>query len=803
MTPLTALDLAGIPTHTVSNWVYRHACPWCGSDAWSGRYHTQCISPHCAAQVMSPLDVLATHMGGDYAAASAMESKALRCELKPHLPRVSERRVMEFWLRCCQSTSTVESGRMESRLAKAGLCASSSSYSSVVLSHDQIRELVLLAEETGAAFPQGWSAWPPAPCMAYCVQSMPFTIDRIVLVRKGDSEVVWNRHCAGISGMIGLTPSNPRYLASDALTALNMQQSLAAFGRFEEVASVFADPWKSPVSNPWRPDVHLFTAVPGSVADLVRIQAVMDSFPSMAKQLRASTMAAVKQSAASDVTVSWAGLRVGHIIRSMGSREVAVSPAAAQLFEQTGSRIDDAAVIISRMRHAGRLALADDFSRLTDNRLIFKDSKVEVRESSDDCYMDTFSGRTQIANFNIRLEGNVRFRDRSDTYCMGKLRCGTLVRNVVFRHSLLSGKAARLQEELHNHLVTPGATTNMSQIPTVVDASAYQRYVIPSLHRQLSMLPLTEGISRVGWSSDRKTFHAPGMTLDADGRTKVPAIFYPGVLTLKSFVDVPDWADVCPSNLHPVCQDIISILTAITVRYYKRCLSRPVCVMQSSDSVAVLEGMTRALGQTEVFDMGVNVRDVSNVDGVNGYPFLASGYGQNQLRKANLPYVILTDEGYRIDSSPDSQQIEAGGRALQFALIRVAEWCLATGADDFREVASVEHHTSLLKEGQWLAVNVCDLQPWETSVGSMQAFEFLLSQIPASETKSRMTLVDGDKLHINLSGVVLDRALLASELSSLGVELESSGDVISAPAASILPPMAVFYGQSPDVELAW
>jgi hypothetical protein len=225
--------------------------------------------------------------------------------------------------------------------------------------------------------------------------------------------------------------------------------------------------------------------------------------------------------------------------------------------------------------------------------------------------------------------------------------------------------------------------------------------------------------------------------------------------------------------------------------------------MQSSDSVAVLEGMTRALGQTAVFDMGVNVRDVSNVDGVNGYPFLASGYGQNQLRKANLPYVILTDEGYRVNSSPDSQQIEAGGRALQYAIVRVVEWCLATGADDFREVASVEHHTSLLQEGQWLALNVCDLQPWEVSISGTKEFECMLSQIPAGETKSRMTLVDGEKLQINLSGVVLDVELLRLELAAMGVVVASDGDILSASAASIMPPMAVFYGQSPDVELAW
>jgi hypothetical protein len=381
------------------------------------------------------------------------------------------------------------------------------------------------------------------------------------------------------------------------------------------------------------------------------------------------------------------------------------------------------------------------------------------------------------------------------------MRCGNVTRNVVFRHSLLSGKAVRLQEDLHNHLVTPGEAVVVPHVPTIVDTTSFQRYVIPSLNKQLADLPMTEGISRVGWSADRKTFHAPGMTVCADGRTKVPAIFYPGVLTLRAFADVENWSDVCPSNLHSACQDMVSMLLALTVRYYKRCLTPPLCVLQTSDSVAVLEGMAAAVGQVSTFDMGSNVRDVTNVDGVNGYPFLAAGYGRAQLSKSNLPYVVLTDEGYRVDGSPDGEQIAAGGRALQYALLRVVEWCLATGADDFRESASMDHHVSLMREGQWLVRNVCDLQPWEISVQGLMGMENMLSQIPASETKNRMTLADGTLLTIDLTGIEWDVAQVTEDAASFGAELTIVGDKLSAPAAALLPAMARFYGEAPDVSL--
>ena len=196
------------------------------------------------------------------------------------------------------------------------------------------------------------------------------------------------------------------------------------------------------------------------------------------------------------------------------------------------------------------------------------------------------------------------------------------------------------------------------------------------------------------------------------------------------------------------------------------------------------------------------MRDATHVDGVNGYPFLASGYGRAQLAKSNLPYVVLTDEGYRVEGSPDVEQIEAGGRALQFALIRVVEWCLATGADDFREIASVDHHVSLMKEGQWLMRNACDLQPWEVSVQSLEGLEPMLSQIPAADTKSRMTLTNGVLLTIDLSGIDWDAAQVTADAASFGAEIGIDGDTVSAPAAALLPAMARFYGAPPDVSLA-
>lgn len=754
--------------------------------------------------MLAPLDIIAEQFEGDYVAADLLVAKALRRE--PDQPsaalRQRERSVLDFWIRCCMAPLTTESLAVAKRMEREGRGVIGSRFSTTIIGRAEMQELVKLAISTGAEFPPGWEQEPPTPCAAYCVQSRPFTIDRIILLRRGDSDIVWNRARAGITGMIGLQPDRPRFLASNVLTALTLQNALARGGHFEEVASTFLDQWCSPVSDPWRPEVHLLTAVPDSDEDVVRMQLALDSFPDVEEHLRATSLSAATLSGTGGHTSTWEAVRIAHIADGIGPRDTAVPPAVARLYERTGARLTDAAKIMRVLRNEGRISVADDFHRLTENRLIFKDHRVEVRETADEYFITTHAGRSQIANFTLRLRGNVRFRDRSDTYCMGVMRCGSMTREVVFRHSLLSGKAARLQEDLHNHLVTPGAAVTLAQVPTIIDSSQFQKYVIPSLNKQLALLPMTEGISRVGWSADRKSFHAPGMTVSADGRTPVPAVFYPGVLTLRSFTDVESWADVCPSNLHPVCQDLVSVMLALTVRYYKRCATPPLCVLQTSDAVAVLEGMLRAVGQTSIMDMGINVRDIAHVDGVNGYPFLTSGYGKGQLTKSNLPYIVLTDEGYRIDGSPDPSQVEAGGRALQYALLRVVEWCLATGGDDFHEAASVDHHVSLMREGQWLVHNVCDLQPWEISVAGLMGMEHMLTQIPSQDTKRRMTLVDGELLRIDLSGIDCDVERVKEDAASFGAAVSFADGVMSAPAAAMLPAIARFYGAAPDVSLA-
>lgn len=800
MTPITALDIAGLRTHRLERWAYQHDCLWCGADSWAGAFHSQCVNAACSHQVSSPLDILARSMfAGDYDAAGVLVRKRLNVQDAGEQERKSSRAVLDFWLACCSRQTSSEAQQVAGRMSRDGRHILGSRFGATVLDRSMIDDLIAIAGRTGGEFPESWLLSPPMPCAAFVIQSTPHTIDRIVLLRNGPNEVVWNRRAAGISGLIGLTPGKPRYLAPSFEAALAMQFSLTNTGYLEEVAAVFNDPWKDDIETRWYPETEMLTAVVDDPTDIVKIQSTVDKFRLLGDNLRGLRLRHVNGQVERAATSSWDGLRVSYIITRTAHGSKSISAEAARLFEQTGSKMPDAAKIIAHYRDSGQILLADDFQKLAANRIIRRDQRLVVRETSGDYTVTTPYGTTAISNFHLVIRDSVLFRDRTEVYCRGTLTCGASSYDLVFPRSAVSVKLNRLQEALHTQLVIAGGSISGDLIPTIIDTTQFQRYIIPHLTSQIAHAARIEGVSLLGWSADRKVFHAPGLTITADGRRYEDTVIYPGIAALALFDGVKTWSDSCPQDLPQPCQDVIAMLIALAVRHYRRSIPRPALVLQTSDSVALLEGLTKAMGQRHVFELGQNVRDSTSVDGLHGYPFVASGYGRAQAHKTNVPCVILTDEGYRVEGEIDHSQIDAAGRALQFALVRVAEWCLATGADEFQEVPALDRHTSLMREGQWLITHVCDLEPWEISATRESSLERLFSQIPFADTKGRMHLTDGVTLRVDLSGLEFDADGLSEAFAAIGAKLTIDESSLTTDAAVLLPALDLFYGQAPEL----
>lgn len=129
----------------------------------------------------------------------------------------------------------------------------------------------------------------------------------------------------------------------------------------------------------------------------------------------------------------------------------------------------------------------------------------------------------------------------------------------------------------------------------------------------------------------------------------------------------------------------------------------------------------------------------------------------------------------------------------------MVEWCLATGGDAFQEVPALIHYHSLLREGRWLIEQVCGLNGWTVSHLEATALEKLLAQIPYAEAGRRITLIDGQDLSIDIRGLDHDHDGILREARDMGTIIAINEDQLASSAVRLLPAIATYYGQEPDV----
>lgn len=810
----SAVNVANIRHWVADKWSVDLICPWCGERAWGAADYFLCRQPGCPGFAGSAYDMVAKVLGGYVQAEHAVAGMLHRePDLEAAVRRQAERLVMDTWVGFCNSPRTSEASELANKLqSKHGMDTRQCATGVRVLDRRQVSRLLSVAQATGAAFPETWLENPPGPMLASVVQSRPHTIDRIILGYRADRSamVIWNKYSAGFCGLLNLSRQTPRLLAVDLPTALSMQHLLEIEGSHEEIVCLFIDDrGVSPPPPHWEVHHHLLTAcprVPGpgdphlhNDDDIVRMQWVFNQFDDLARTVRASTAAYAIAGRARRNHLPWSSVRIGSIISLVSDSDTHVPASAATLFERTGSLSRDAAHLIDYYKQNNRFNIASDFARLAMTRIIHRDENVTVRETASEYQLSWRGGTSLLANFSLRVLDNVSFDERGEAFCHAMLHCGKAELEVLFPQNLLQDKINGLQDELQRQLAAQKKTAAAGKLPTVVDSNKFRQYIVPHLRQQVSEANTVTGIDRLGWSSDRRAYNFPGFVATVDGRYEASRLLCPSVPILKLFESPVSWAERCPVVEDASCRDIVAMLLASCARYYRLCASRPILISQSSDATLALDKIQRGLGQIVTHELNQNSRDGNRVQGVFGYPIVVVGPRSASKVENQVPYIHLTDQGYNMVSSPLPEQAAAAGRAAQFALLRVVEWCLATGADDFREIPSMHQHRSLMREGKWLMEHVCDVEGWEVSMGEQSALDNMLSQIPFGEAGRRITLIDGTDLIIDIRGLEVDTDGIMREARDMGTIAAIEEAKVMAPAVRLFPAIAGFYGQEPDV----
>lgn len=799
MTPLTALDLARIKFRRLDAHKHSFECPSCGGVAWAGSSHLQCTSRECKHHVFSPLDILQLVWKVPYAECAATSASMIgrRPDIALAASRKVQRLVLDSWFNLCRLDRTTAEALTADALARQGLDTANLGLSAAVVDSEKLRAFIGLAEETGASYPDHWRTDPPRTSLIYCVQSTPHTIDRIVVCYgKSTNSIIWNKRRGGFSGLLDADPNFLQLLTASKFDALRLQQKLRKTGHVPHIISVFNDTQAEFTDDTWVPDEIPLIAVVSNTSSLISIQRAIDQFPGTEDSLMGTTETSLLDLTPGADPVPWNSLRLKTIERFHGPGCKRVDQNAAHIFEQTGSRPDDAAFLVDRFVRDGRLELAESMRRLAENHIIYQDTSCTVKESYNSYRFFTKHEAREVANFSLRLKASVIFGDvHSEVYYQGVVGHGSKkTEALVSRTALESVK--HLQQELQ--VVAAGGD---GVIPTVIDVGHMRGKVMPYLSAQAAKLPVIRGISFLGWSADRKFFQAAGTAVNMDGTKKVPAVFHPALQQLRPFKSVEVWGDACP-EIPMDARALVAMILALVVRSYKRCTLHPIKVIQSSDALTLLQGIMEAVGQESILELNANARDVrmQHHNAIIGYPCVAAGYSNQQINQSTTSYIILSDEGFSVDEQITKQDAEDAGRAVQFALIRLVEWCIATQADEFREVASTDWHNTLMLEGQWLMEHVCAPQQWEVRANAASELERVFSQIPLTQIHERMVILNGTTLRVDCGGLEIDREGVTRECDAMGAACSYQDDLMLIPAAQIITAVHRFYGRDPGIK---
>lgn len=733
------------------------------------------------------------------AAAELTKSKIGDDMIDQFTARTFERKVMDFWLSACRDGLTPQ----EQELVRAHDRRNSTRirigrYAVTALGRARMEKLMAVAIRTGARMPPSWSVEnPPVSAVAYCAQSVPHTIDRIILAyTNSDAHVVWHDVRAGINGLIGLSTSTPRLLVPGWRNAGKLQLDLSRVAEPQVVAALLPfESSKGESDVTWRPAAGSLIAAVDSVSEVIEGQQVLNVFSSVADTL--PTVSGKRPAAhITDIASlpSWSDTRRSALLKLLRAGGDSTSPRALQFFEMTGSRKRDAAAVIAKLQAEGRTKLIADFKRHMRSRVIVSADKLTIREEAASYIAVTPKGPRLVANFVIDIVLAVTFAERAELCYAADLLVGDkAVRITLPSMSLVASK--RLQEELNSVF---SASDELVAAPTIVDHGIMNKHVLEYARREAAAVHVLPGVDALGWNRDRTKFYAPGVTLTAGSSKVNSCLFHPSAAALRLFGPVSGWSEVVPSSLPAGSTDFAAGLLAQVVRSFKRINTRPFLVRSDTETLDSVTHVLGYFGQRRVFELNPNVRATNLADGVAGYPFIAAGGAEHQAIPAG--YVLIAGDGAVLPLTSAADR-DALGRALQALVCAVVKWCLQTGASELPAHKSVAHNAALMVEGRWLLEHVCGIVVEDANTDGTE-LESLLAQIPYAELKSRLILRENLMLYLDIAGIHLrSKTALWDELCALDEDSELDENMLSMNATTLVGLLTRYYNRKPEFAL--
>jgi len=743
---------------------------------------------------------------GDY-----REAASYFQELAHFDPAVEERRraVLNEWLSVAMSSER-SSKIVMTRTAweRQGFHAADNYLNTTWVTRSGLKALVGLGNATGAsvAMPLLKEDLPEA---AWVVTFMtcPTEIAMMLIYTKNPLRsrpmvIRWRPARLSFSGLLGLRDNLQLYMVPGIAESSDITKLLSQAGHPQPVTMLLRDSSAVDViPSSWAPMVGQFVAVPHTDDDYLVFSDLLRRRPEWQDTLRAVMRKDLPELQVGRKTQefdTFSHLRVLHlVVNTHGHRIIPME--VTRLLEQMALNPMELKHLIGFFQGQGRFELVDQLQRISRRRVIEETERLVIRETADSYTSETSVAQSTIANFALELEESVIFQEKQDTWAYGKVRfSGDTVPVVLSSQSLHNPQM--LQDAVRGCLIRHGRVDGYQHSPTVVDSKRMRDFVLPYLRSQVSKIPFIEGTCRLGWEPDRSAFRVPGFEFNEKGLVRRKTRLHPDVATLALYRTVEDWYTADFPVLEDHDRDFLAMLAASIVRSFSRMPSLPIFLRQSPQAAAYLNEVCRATGQRMLHEFSGQQRSpILQMSGVHGYPLAAVGVAASMAVASGLPCVLLVDQGLEFPTDLDLSD-EHVRRGVQACIHHVTRWCLSGAASRFQVLQAVDATKQLRKEGSLVLENITG-KPWAVSGVEYAAFEALLARLSLAQVSECLTLESGTSLVFDLTPIADHPTTeIIKELEGAGCK-EEPGHKLRMSAASVLPMIERYYGQTPELNV--
>lgn len=790
---LSALDAVGIRTVRVDSTTRLHSCPACGAPAKTKTSYSKCSSALCGSAVMTSLDIIRMATGGRAGAAASSLAKFLRRQpFEPEAIKheVVRRAVLDSWITIVRGGLSLRASITASGYKKNGLNVESENPNITILDPRQVSGLCRLAEQSGGSFDPMLTTL-TSPVVGWIVQTAPHTIDRVVLrVEKSNKSIRFNAKSKGICGLLSASPE--LIIARNWRSALESVDHFRHAGIHDNIGFFCVSKRHSDFTTAQAELPTTLKLIYSDVTDLIPMANAMKDLGIDEGAQQVMKINSLYHTT-SQKPGRWEDLCKSTIRDSLKGEWSTLPQDALFLIENLSSGQQMILDLAEELRLLGKTDQSRRLVAAASHRTIYVDEQLRVIARTGEYAVETKFGSNQVANFSLDFDANLVFRDTRTVFHQGRMIIGTAVIPFVLPPSSL--RSVGLLEESLRHQTLSRPFSKAETLPTIFDQHTFRKIVTPHLTQVASSQPPTMGADHIGWTVDRSVFIAPGCVVSLNGREAKPTPFHPTtpVCGLFEQADIPE---VVPKITCGPTSDATARILAMCLRFYVNATQAPLLFKNDQHTRTTLRIIFRVLGQVKELEINQNLRDIMANTGVRGYPLLAVSQG-GALTSIKQNIVILTDQGLELPEIEEGEA-EAIGRALLFGLLRIAEWCLSTSGEEFREAQAMTYEQALLIEGKWLLEHVCEIQGWEIELESVGEIERFFAGVSVEKRHQHFQLINGLELRINTLDAKVDYNQIKHDFKRMGIEARpcpSSSKALRIPATMGLPIYQRYFGQ--------